>query len=299
LEARWLRHVSPAFAEDPVRILRVARFSARYAALGFRVAPETLELMRAMVAGGEVDHLTPERVWAETVRALGEVCPKRFIETLRDCDALARIFPELDRLFGVPQPPTHHPEIDTGIHTLMALTQAVRLGADVVTRFAVLVHDFGKGMTPPEEWPRHVGHEDRGADLVRIFCQRLRVPSLHRELGVLTARYHTHCHRALELRPGTLLKILQSLDALRKPQRFAQFLLACEADARGRLGLEQRDYPQAELLRRLHQAVSGIQARPLVEQGLSGLALAEALRRERLAVITKTRRIFNSVIASG
>ena len=299
LAARWLRHVSPAFAEDPVRILRVARFSARYAALGFRVAPETLTLMRTMVASGEVDHLTPERVWAETARALGESRPEQFIETLRDCGALARIFPELDRLFGIPQPPAHHPEIDTGIHTLMALTQAVRLGADVVTRFAVLTHDFGKGTTPCAEWPRHVGHEERGADLVRVVCQRLRAPSVYRDLGVLTARYHTHCHRALELRPGTLLKILQGLDALRKPQRFAQFLLACEADARGRLGLEQRDYPQAELLRRLHQAVSGIQARPLVEQGLSGLALAEALRRERLAVITKTRRIFNSVIASG
>ncbi len=294
LEARWLRHVSPAFAEDPVRILRVARFSARYASLGFRVAPETLALMRDMAASGEVDHLTSERVWAETVRALGESRPERFIETLRDCGALAHIFPELDRLFGVPQPPAHHPEIDTGVHTLMALAQAVQLGADAVTRFAVLVHDFGKGMTPPEEWPRHLGHEDRGADLVRAFCQRLRIPNLHRELGVLTARYHTHCHRALELRPKTLLKILQGLDVLRKPQRFEQFLLACEADARGRLGLENRNYPQADLLRRIYQAASSIQARPLMEQGLGGLALAEALRQERLAAITEARQAFET-----
>ena len=294
LEARWLRHVSPAFAEDPVRILRVARFSARYAPLGFRVAPETLDLMRAMIANGEVDHLVPERVWTETARALSESRPERFFETLRDCGALARIFPELDRLFGVPQPPAHHPEIDTGIHTLMVLAQAARLGADAATRFAVLVHDLGKGTTPPEEWPSHHGHEQRGADLVRSFCQRLRVPHLYRELAVVTARYHTHCHRALDLRPRTLLKTLLGLDALRKPQRFERFLLACEADARGRLGLENRDYPQADLLRRAHQAAAAVQARPLVQQGLSGLALAEALRRERLAAITEVRQAFET-----
>lgn len=290
LEQRWLRHVSPAFAEDPVRVLRVARFSARYAPLGFRVAPETLELMRNMVASGEVDHLVAERVWAETVRALSEPQPASFIETLRNCGALARIFPELDRLFGVPQPPVHHPEIDTGEHTLLALTQAVRLNADVVTRFAVLVHDLGKGTTPAGEWPRHLGHEERGADQIRALCQRLRVPNMYRELGALTARYHTHCHRALELRPKTLLNVLQGLDALRKPQRFEQFLIACEADVRGRLGLENRDYPQATLMRQAHAAAAGVQARRLVEQGLTGLALAEALRQKRLAAITEARR---------
>ena len=295
LQARWLRHVSPAFAEDPVRILRVARFSARYAPLGFRVAPETLDLMRSMVASGEVDHLVAERVWAETVRALGEAQPGQFIETLRECGALARIFPELDRLFGVPQPAVHHPEVDTGRHTLLALTQAVRLNADVVTRFAVLVHDLGKGATPPEEWPRHHGHEQRGADLVRAFGQRLRIPNMYRELGALTARYHTHVHRALELRPKTLLNIVQGLDGLRKPQRFEQFLLACEADARGRLGLEQRDYPQAALMRQIHAAAAGVQARLLVEQGLSGLALAEALHRQRLAAIAEARQRFIDV----
>ena len=293
LEQRWLRHVSPAFAEDPVRILRVARFSARYAPLGFRVAPETLELMRAMVASGEADHLVAERVWAETVRALSEPQPGQFIQTLRDCGALARIFPELDRLFGIPQPAAHHPEIDTGQHILLALAQAVRLDADVAVRFAVLVHDLGKGTSPPETWPAHRGHEERGADLVRAVSQRLRIPNQYRDLGVLTARYHTYCHRALELRPGTLLNTLQALDALRKPQRFAQFLLACEADARGRLGLEERDYPQAQFMRAVHAAAAGIQARPLVEAGLTGLELAEALRVRRLAAITVVRRSSN------
>ncbi len=297
LEARWLRHVSPAFAEDPVRILRLARFSARYAPLGFRIAPETLDLMQTMVASGEVDHLVPERVWGETVRALSESQPGRFIQTLRDCGALARIFPELDRLFGVPQPPLHHPEIDTGVHTLLALAQAVHLGADVVTRFAVLVHDLGKGTTPPEEWPRHLGHEQRGAELIRVFCQRLRVPNMYRELGVLTTRFHTHCHRALDLRPKTLLGVLQGLDALRKPQRFAQFLVACEADARGRLGLEDRNYPQADLLRQVQQAAASVPTRPLLDQGLTGLALAEALQRERLAAIAEARRAFKAALA--
>ena len=294
LEERWLRHVSPAFAEDPVRTLRVARFSARYALLGFQVAPETLDLMRAMVADGEIDHLVPERVWAETVRALGEPRPGKFIETLRECGALARIFPELDRLFGVPQPSSHHPEIDTGFHTLLALEQAVRLEADAVTRFAVLVHDLGKGATPADEWPRHLGHEQRGADLVRAFCQRLRVPNMYRELGVLTARFHTHCHRALELRPKTLLNTLKGLDALRKPQRFEQFLVACEADARGRLGLENRAYPQADFMRRVYQATAGAPVHPLLAQGLSGLTLAEALQRDRLAAITEVRQKYKT-----
>ena len=292
LDARRLRHVSPAFAEDPVRMLRLARFSARYAPLGFQIAPETLELLRTMVANGEADCLVPERVWAETVRALGEKQPGRFIETLRECGALARIFPELDRLFGVPQPPLHHPEIDTGIHTLLALAQAVRLGADVVTRFAVLVHDLGKGATPVEEWPRHLGHEQRGADVIRLFCQRLRAPNMYRELAVLTARFHTHVHRALELRPKTLLNTLQGLDAFRKPQRFQQFLVACEADARGRQGLEDRDYPQAAWMQRVYQVAAGAPVQSLVEQGLTGLALAEALRIKRLAAIAAARREF-------
>jgi tRNA nucleotidyltransferase (CCA-adding enzyme) len=290
LEERWLRHVSPAFAEDPVRILRVARFKARYHRLGFRIAPETLDLMRRMVNNGEVDALVPERVWAETVRALAESSPGQFIEVLRGCGALARIFPEIERLFGVPQPPQYHPEIDTGKHVLLGLEQAVRLQGDTLVRFAVLVHDLGKGTTPAERWPCHRGHEVRGAQLVKELCQRLRVPNQYRDLGVLVAHYHTRCHRALELRPATLLKTLQALDALRKPQRFEQFLLACEADARGRQGLEKRVYSQAERLRLARQAAAAVEARPLIEQGLKGQALAEAIRQARLKAIAAVIR---------
>lgn len=289
LEKRCLRHVSAAFAEDPVRVLRLARFAARYAPLGFQVAPETMTLLRGMVASGEVDALVPERVWAETVRALGAEQPARFIEVLRECGALARLFPELDRLFGVPQPARHHPEIDTGVHTLLCLEQAVRLQADTLVRFAVLVHDLGKGVTPPAEWPRHHGHEALGVELVQSLCQRLRTPREYRDLGVMTARHHTHCHRALELRPKTLVRILQALDAFRKPQRFEQFLLACEADARGRTGLEQRPYPQADWLRTAYRAAAAVEVRPLLAQGLTGPALAEAIRRERVTAVARVR----------
>ncbi|MDX1654952.1 MAG: multifunctional CCA addition/repair protein [Candidatus Competibacteraceae bacterium] len=287
LEARRLRHVSPAFAEDPVRILRVARFAARYAPLGFKVADQTLELMGSMVASGEVDALVPERVWAETLKALGEDSPGSFITVLRDCGALARVFPELEALFGVPQPAQHHPEVDSGRHLLLCLEQAVKLKGDVPTRFAVLVHDLGKGTTPAEEWPRHIGHERRGVELVRQLCQRLRTPNEFRDLGVLTCRYHLHVHRALELRPGTFLKTLQAADAFRKPERFERFLLACAADARGRLGLEGRDYPQAELFRTALEAADGVEVRPLVEQGLKGQKLAEAIAQKRTRAIAK------------
>ncbi len=287
LEQRWLRHVSPAFAEDPVRILRIARFSARYSGLGFRIAPETLELMQQMVRSGEVDALVPERVWAETVRALAEEDPGYFIRVLRDCGALARIFPEIDRLFGVPQNAQYHPEVDTGIHMLMCLEQAVRLDADPVVRFAVLVHDLGKGTTPPEEWPRHIGHEDRSEHLVQVLCQRLRVSKEYSELARLVARYHTHCHRAMELRPGKLLKLLEVVDALRRPQRFQRFLLACEADARGRKGLEYRPYPQAQRLQTVCNAASVVEIPPLLEQGLKGADLAGAVRQARLQAISQ------------
>lgn len=291
LQDRWLRHVSSAFPEDPVRILRVARLSARYSRLGFRVAPETQSLMRTMVSNGEVDALVPERVWLETVRALAEPTPEQFIQTLRDCGALSRLFPEINCLFGVPQPALHHPEIDTGIHVLMCLTQAVRFDADPIVRFAVLVHDLGKGMTPAQEWPHHKGHEARGASLVQALCQRLRIPKVYRDLAVLVATYHTHCHRAMELRPGTLLKTIQALDGLRKPERFEQFLLACEIDARGRRGLEDRAYPQAERLRTALQSAAGVAARPFVERGLQGLELAEAMGQARLRAIAEALQV--------
>ena len=288
LHARCLRHVSPAFAEDPVRVLRLARFAARYAHLGFTIAADTMVLLRQIVQRGEVDALVPERVWAETVKALAEASPRRYIEVLRECGALARILPELDVLFGVPQPEQHHPEIDTGIHVLMALDQACRLTDETVVRFAVLLHDLGKGLTDPELWPKHHEHEARGVALVRQVCQRLRVPREYRELAMLTAEFHTHCHRALELRPGTLVKLLERLDAFRRPQRFEQFLLACEADARGRLYLEQRDYPQSAHLRRVLQAAQNIDMRALAAKELTGPAMAEAVRQARAQAIAKT-----------
>ncbi len=285
LKARLLRHVSPAFVEDPLRLLRTARLAARLAPLGFRVADETMELMRRMVEQGEVDALVPERVWQEIVKALQTDHPARFFEILRESGALARLMPELDALFGVPQPASHHPEIDTGVHSLMALQQAVRLGADAPTRLAALLHDIGKGTTPPQLWPHHYGHERRGAHLLQAMAGRLRMPAEYRDLAILTARWHTHAHRAFELRPSTLLRLLHHLDALRRPQRFAQFLLACEADARGRLGLEDRAYPQAAYLRQALQAIQGVSAKPLLEKGLRGEALGQALSLERLRAL--------------
>jgi tRNA nucleotidyltransferase (CCA-adding enzyme) len=294
LQQRWLRHVSPAFAEDPVRILRIARFAARYHHLGFRVAPETLTLMQSMVNAGEADALVAERVWQETVRALGEPHPQQFIQVLRDCGALPRLFPELDRLFGVPQPVAHHPEIDTGLHILLCLQQSVGLNADTVVRFAVLVHDLGKGITPVQEWPRHHRHEQYGATLVSELCQRVRAPREYRELGELVAKYHIQCHNSLQLRPGTVLKLLHALDSFRRYQRFQQFLLACEIDARGRKGLEQRAYPQADWLRVAHTAAAAIDVRKLTGQGFQGKDLAEAIRSSRLQAISAAKTQWQS-----
>src|SRR5215207_8982873 len=262
LRERVLRHVSGAFVEDPVRVLRVARFAARFAPFGFKVAPETLDLMREIAARGELDALVSERVWQETQRALEMPAPARFFEVLREANALPVIFPELHALFGVPQPERWHPEIDSGVHTLMVLEQAVKLSDDPVVRFAALTHDLGKGTTPPDEWPRHIAHEQRGVALVEALCDRLRIPNSYRELGVLVSRYHLEAHRVEELRTGTLLDLLEHTDAFRRPARFEQFVLACEADARGRKGLENRDYPQAEHLRRARAAAAGVTLDP-------------------------------------
>ncbi len=285
LEARILRHVSPAFVEDPVRILRVARFAARFAHLGFRIADETMQLMREMVEAGEVDALVAERVWAETERALRSDTPTRFFEVLRDCGALARLFPEIDRLFGVPQPEKHHPEIDTGIHTLLVLTQAARLSPDPEVRFAALVHDLGKGTTPKDEWPRHIAHEARGVPLVKALCKRLRVPNDFRDLALLVTEFHLHYHRAAELRPDTLLKLLNRTDALRRPQRFEQFILACEADSRGRPGFEDQHFEQPAILRRVRDAAAAVTAEDLVKAGLSGPAIGQRLNEKRIEAI--------------
>jgi len=289
LDARVLRHVSAAFVEDPVRILRVARFAARFAPLGFRVAPETLELMRAIVAHHELDALVPERVWQETEKALREQRPSEFFSVLRNCGALAWIFPEIDALFGVPQPPQWHPEIDTGVHTLMVLEQAVALGADPEVRFAALVHDLGKGTTPPAEWPKHHGHEERSVALIEALAARLRVPGNYRDLAVVVARYHGIVHRALELRPGTILEFLEGSDAFRRPARFAQALLACEADARGRTGFESRAYPQRALLSAARDAAAAVKPLPADIASKDGAQIAAGLRRLRLAAITANR----------
>jgi tRNA nucleotidyltransferase (CCA-adding enzyme) len=285
LEARLLRHVSEAFAEDPVRILRVARFAARYAPLGFQIADETLALMRQMVADGEANALVAERVWTETEKALGEPCPDVFISVLRECRALKVIYPEIDALFGVPQPEKWHPEIDTGIHQLMALREAVKLGGGVAVRFAVLMHDLGKGVTPADKLPSHPGHEDAGVALVEQLAARLRVPNHLRELAVMTARYHTHVHRASELRADTVLKTLEGCDALRRPERFEDFLLACEADARGRKGLEMRDYPQRQYFAAARSAVAAVILTPEERTGLSGEQIGQELRKRRVAAI--------------
>jgi tRNA nucleotidyltransferase (CCA-adding enzyme) len=290
-----LRHVSYAFVEDPLRLLRVARFAARF---GFHVAPETNELMGEMVRCGEIDYLVPERVWKELERALGEPRPSRFFQVLRACGALARLFPEIDRLFGVPQPRQHHPEIDVGVHTLLVLEQAGRLTDDRAARFSALTHDLGKGLTPPEEWPRHLGHEERGIGLVRELCGRLRAPNQYRALAELVARYHGDCHRATELRPATLLNILTALDALRRPGRLAAFLAACQADSQGRPGYEEGPYPQADIFRRALKAVRSVSARPLQEGGLTGAALGEALHRQHVEVIGRALAVRDGQIPS-
>jgi tRNA nucleotidyltransferase (CCA-adding enzyme) len=287
LEARVLRHVSDAFREDPVRILRVARFAARFHTLGFRVAPDTESLMSEMVAAGEANALVPERVWQETETALAEPRPDVFLAVLRQCGALAAVFPEVDALFGVPQPAKWHPEIDTGVHLLMAMEQAARLGAKPEARFAVLVHDLGKGTTPKAQWPGHSGHEERSVELTLALCRRLGVPSRYRDLGVAVARFHGLCHLALELRPGTVLSLLEGVDAFRRRERFEDFLMACEADARGRLGRDAEPYPQAARLRTALAAASRVDAAGLAAQGIAGEALREALRQARTQAIAR------------
>ena len=290
VRTRRLRHVSPAFAEDPVRILRVARFASRFVPLGFQVAEETTALMKKMVDAGEVDALVPERVWTELVRSLAEEQPSQFFEVLRSCGALAVLFPEIDQLFGVPQPRRYHPEIDSGIHVLMVLDRAAELSEDTRVRFAALVHDLGKGATPAEEWPRHISHEDKSVELVKSLCRRLRAPNDFRDLAVLAARYHTHCHRAAELRPGTLLETLEALDAFRRPERLEQFLIVCKADATSRPGFEDEAYPQADIFRKAFKAAKGIDAGKLVADGYDGEKLAAELRNRRVAAISEFKK---------
>ena len=282
LAARVLRHVSPAFAEDPLRVLRVARFAARYAPLGFSVAEETLALMRQLAESGELAHLTAERSWKEISRALMEPRPDVFVQVLRDCGALAALLPEVDALFGVPQPAAHHPEIDTGVHVLSVLQQCAEHEQPLSVRWASLLHDVGKGLTPAEQWPRHIAHEHLGLNLIQAINERCKAPRDCAELALLVGEFHTHGHRARELRASTLLELLQRFDVFRRPQRFAEFVATCEMDARGRLGLEQRDYPQAAYLLGAAEVARQVAVKPLLEKGYKGAELGEALNRERL-----------------
>ena len=284
---RVLRHVSDAFVEDPLRVLRVARFMARFAARGFRVHPATMTLMRDMAASGELSHLVAERVWTETHRALGEASPEEYFRTLRQCGALGATFPEIEALFGVPQPERHHPEIDTGEHIMLCLRLAAELRLSERARFAVLVHDLGKALTPREHWPSHVGHERLGAVAVRALCERLRVPVRHRELALAVCLHHTRCHRALEMRAPAIVSLLEEVDALRNGERFEEFLAACEADARGRTGLEQRPYMQAETLRRARAAAATVTAAPALARGLRGPHIAAEMHRLRCVEVAR------------
>jgi tRNA nucleotidyltransferase (CCA-adding enzyme) len=285
IENRLLRHVSDAFGEDPLRVLRVARFAARFAHLGFSVAPETQQLMQQMADSGELEALTAERVWKETEKALQTQDPQVFFQVLRDCGALKVLFPEVDALFGVPAPEKWHPEIDTGIHTLMTLKIAAELTPDVDIRFSALCHDLGKGLTNPEYWPHHHGHGPAGVKLVENLCQRLRVPTHIRDLAKLVAEFHDLIHTVNKLRPETILKLFDTIDVWRKPQRLEQMIFTSEADARGRTGFEQNPYPQGDYLRQAYAAALTVSIKDIVDSGLEGLAIKEELKKQRIRAI--------------
>jgi len=285
LRMRTLRHVSPAFNEDPLRVLRVARFAARYAHLSFRIADETMALMRDMTAAGELEHLTPERVWKETENALASRNPQVYFMVLRECGALKVLFPELDILFGVPAPAKWHPEIDTGIHVLMTLSMAAMLSPDLDVRFATLCHDLGKGLTPKHLWPRHHGHGPAGVKLVENLCARLKVPNELRDLAKLVAEYHDLIHTLPILKPQTIVKLFDAIDAWRKPQRIEQIALTSEADVRGRTTFEATDYYQGRLLREAWKAAQQVTNKEVIDAGFSGPAIREELTRRRIAAV--------------
>ncbi|KFX05423.1 tRNA nucleotidyl transferase [Pectobacterium betavasculorum] len=282
LENRVLRHVSDAFSEDPLRVLRVARFAARFAHLGFQIAEETMALMQKMAHEGELAYLTPERVWKETEKALGTSSPDVYFQVLRDCGALAVLFPEIDNLYGVPAPAKWHPEIDTGIHTMMTVAMAARLSPEIDVRFATLCHDLGKGLTPPELWPRHLGHGPAGVKLVEALCVRLRVPNPLRDLAKLVAEYHDLVHTVQVLQPKTLLKLFDAIDVWRKPQRLEQLALTSEADARGRAGFEENPYPQGDYLREAFRVASQVSSASVVADGFTGIDVRNELARRRI-----------------
>ena len=300
LAARVLRHVTDAFREDPVRILRVARFAARFT--DFTLAPETLQLMREMVDAGEADHLVPERIWQEISRGLMEAQPSRMFGLLRDCGALQRVLPELDRLWGVPQRAEYHPEVDTGVHAMLVLDMAARLDAPLTVRFACLCHDFGKGTTPADVLPRHIGHEQRSARLLQAVCERWRVPNDCRELADVVAREHGNIHRSSELNAAAVLRLLERCDAIRKPARFAEALLACECDARGRTGFENAAYPQRPRLQAALDAALAVETAPVAQaaaqRGLKGKAIGDAVAQAREQAVAAALQGLHSPQAS-
>jgi len=290
IEARVLRHVGDAFSEDPLRVLRAARFMARFAPLGFTVADDTMALMRGMADAGELETLTPERVWQELIRALASARPSAFLRTLHDCGALAVVLPEVDALYGVPQRAEYHPEVDTGVHIELVLDMAARLApGDALIGFAALTHDLGKALTPADKLPRHVGHEHAGLAPLDALCARLKVPAAQRELAIIACREHLNVHRIAELRDATLHDLIARCDGFRKPARIDQLALVCECDKRGRLGSAEDPYPQADILRRAHAAALAVNARDIAAEGITGPAIGEALRKARIAAIAATR----------
>ncbi len=289
LEDRMLRHVSEAFVEDPLRVLRVARFAAKLSHLGFRVADETMALMRSIAESGELAHLTAERVWQEWHKSLATPDPQVFIEVLRACGALAIVLPELDQLFGVPQPEKWHPEIDTGVHTLLVAKQAAMLSKSPTVRFAAQVHDLGKGITPQSEWPSHKMHCHTGLKLIKALCERVRVPNEYRDLALMVCEQHSNIHRAAELRPETKLKILNKFDVWRKPERLNDILLCCMADSRGRTGHEDIEYPQKTIFERAYQAALSVEVQTIIQDGFKGAAIREEMEKRRIEAIAETK----------
>jgi len=294
IQNKILRHVSDAFSEDPLRVLRVARFAARFHQLGFTIADETLTLMQGISASGELKHLTPERVWVETQRALHEKSPWIYFETLKKCDGLKDTFAELNALFGIPQPELHHPEIDTGLHSLLALQQASLLSNHGDVRFAALMHDLGKAKTNPEKWPQHIAHETLGLTPINGMCDRLRVPNQYRELTLKACEFHTHIHRAFELKASTVFKVFKQCDALRNPERFEKILLVCEADAKGRTGLENTPYPQKNYLQALLNACNQVNNQDIIATGVKGPELGKAIEQAKINAIAAQQKLEKS-----
>jgi tRNA nucleotidyltransferase (CCA-adding enzyme) len=294
IKKKVLRHISPAFEEDPLRVFRVARFAARYATKGFTVAPETIALMQSINNSGELESLTAERVWKETARALLEPKPHVYIDILKSCGALDYWFKELTKLWGIPNPPKWHPEIDSGVHTLMVLEQAAKLSDKLTVRFASLVHDLGKALTPPEKWPSHHGHEKLGLAAINNLCDRVKAPNDCRELALLVSEYHTHIHRAYELKPKTMLNMFNACDAWRKPDRFHDLLTSCLADARGRTGFETSEYHQAQYVKAALNAALSVDIKAIVASGLKGKAIKEELDKQRISMIADVKQAVNN-----